>query len=168
MVTLSLDEKESEKNSSLNSKNNVSIDTIENKIHLWSKALIAGNANATARLFTQYTPDEDGDYEVSVDYFKNADLLLANAELSVIVRDSFGLSKHKVCDISGGSDDEKRSVNGIELDAGTEYDIGIEIFTNAGAFMNETYADLYNSKSLPPEIGPRHRFVLNEFKMRKD
>lgn len=165
--TLSLNEKETNSNSSLNTKAVADADTTTEVMHALVNAAIAGSGTASARMYTEFSPDNSGEFEVAVDYFRDADMYLGTGKLFAFMRDDFGgLEKFELEVLKGGAKGTVTRSADIELDASTTYDIGFEVYATGGTTGAVSIADFYNSKKLPPGIGPRHRVELNEFRIR--
>lgn len=168
MTSLTLDESWTDSGSSLNSEAHADVDVGSDTLHSLVNCAVAGSGHAEARLLTDFSPSSDGDYEIAVEYYRNADMYLGTGKIHVVVEDDFGgVDKHELEELKGGANGTvTRSAEDVTLDSGTTYQLGVEVQTTAGTTGAISIADFYNSIHFPPGIGPRHRVEVNDFRIR--
>jgi hypothetical protein len=102
--TLYLNQKETNTNSSLNTKAVADADTTTEVMHALVNAAVAGSGTASARMYTEFSPDSSGEFEVAADYFRDADMYLGSGKLFAFMRDDFGgLEKFELEVLKGGA-----------------------------------------------------------------
>lgn len=164
---LYLNSGETDKNLYLNCEGKAQADADNQKLHAFVHAALAGGGYALSRLYSTYKINKSTTYEFSAEYFRDGDFPNGNGQIYIFTRNDFeGIKKHKLeqryTSVSGTT---TRSTE-IDLESGREYDIGFEIRTSGDATGVTFWSDFYNSKSLPPGWGPRHRVKLEELRVR--
>lgn len=167
MTSLTLDQKDTNTDSSLYSKAVATASPSDSTLHALVNTAVAGSGNATSRLYTSFTPETSGTYDVAAEYFRNGDMYGGKGTISVFVNSDFGGPElYPIETITSGANGTVTRSTTVDLDSDTTYKIGFNVYVTGNTVGSVSIADFYNSISLPPGVGPRHRVVLKNFRLR--
>jgi len=135
-------------------------------VHALVNSAVYGSGNATARLYTDFSPSAEGTWEVSVEYLRKASVEGgATVTPSVFTRDAFnGIRKRTLEELSSSEQGTTTRGTSIYLDSDTTYDIGFEIRVEGSAGGLAAFGDAYNNPGLNQT---RRRAKVWDFKVRK-
>lgn len=163
--SLWLDQEYTNKNSYVNSRVKADVREPYNILHVLVNSAVYGSGNATARLYTDFTPSTSGSWDIAADYFRKASVE-GGAEItfSVFKQSSFGgVTKKTLEQTSSTVQGDKTRSASLDLDSGTNYNLGFEIRSEGAANGFLTFGDAYND---PGPGSNRRRAKVKDFRVR--
>jgi hypothetical protein len=156
---------ETGQNNVYNCRVDVDVDIWDQKIWAVSNASLYGSGFAWGRLYDDFEPSSSGTHDVTCEYDIQGYVRNATCDVYLFAREpGQGPQRKRIDVIDTGIDNTRTRTETFDLEAGEQYDIGVELYTEAAAGGDPAaVADFYNTTALN---GRRHftvdRFTIEE------
>lgn len=145
-TNLYLNGRTTDKNSTLNTRVEASVELDAEHLHVLSNSAVAGSGNATARMHSNYSLPSDTTYDISVKYDRDIDAYNSNGKISVFTQDSFnGVRTFDLENLSTGASGTVTRSASVPMTSGQNYRIGVQLTCSSSSVgANASVFDAFN------------------------
>lgn len=117
-----------------------------------SRSYIYGSAWASARASASYNPTSSGSHTVDISYYREGVNRSGEATIYIFISENGSENKESAETLVGAVSGEESRFETFALEEGTEYEIGMEIYTVAQASADGSVANFYTIDATPHRV----------------
>lgn len=139
---------------SINIKNGVDNDPFPDVIKISSAVTYYGSATAQASMYARFKPQNDGNYNIQLEYFRRGSGASGGGNLYLYRRKPNGSINTELIESVSTFVEGKRTVDStFFLQSGKQYEIGLQVSTAASTIASGSFGDFFdgNRKVVPNE-----------------